>query len=154
MTHARRLQLAVAALLVSGTLTLAHEGATGIIKDRMDHMKTIKETMKVLAPLMKGDVTYDAAQVRTLALRLSAKGGDAMTELFPEGSIQGKSEALPAIWQDWGQFTTSAMELQESAALLAATAANPRDDSPQDPWKAFERVVGTCRGCHDDFRKG
>lgn len=131
----------------------AHEGATGIVKDRMEHMKSVKAAMKVLGPIFKGEAPYDAVIVREHAKRLSAKGGAAMTRLFPEGSIHGPSEALPAIWTDWDRFVASARELEVSAARLAETAANPQDGSASDPAKAFSRVVGTCRGCHDDFRK-
>lgn len=147
-----RVLLATLALLAT-TSAFAHKGATGIVKERMDHMKSIKAVMKELAPIMKGQVAYDPSAVRDHALRLSAKGGAAMTDLFPEHSIHGPSEALPAIWQDWAGFSDSARELEESAALLAKTAANARDGSATDPWQAFDRVVGTCRGCHDDFRK-
>lgn len=143
----------IAFVLAIPTVATAHMGATGIVKERMDHMKSIKDSMKVLGPIFKGAVAYDAAAVRTEARALSAKGGRAMTDLFPEGSIEGPSEALPAIWQEWDTFAASAQELEASAALLAETAANPRDGSASDPIKAFSRVVGTCRGCHEDFRK-
>lgn len=119
----------------------------------MDQMKSIKAIMKDLVPMMKGDVTYDALVVQNLAQRLSEKAGSAMTVLFPKGSINGPSEALPSIWQDWERFEASALLLEKSAAQLAATAGNLVDGRDSESWRAFERVVGTCRGCHDDFRK-
>ena len=148
-----RIVLASVMILVGASFVVAHEGATGIVKERMDHMKSIKDAMKGLAPIMKGQVPYDASAVRAYARALAAKGGTAMTDLFPEGSIHGPSEALPAIWTDWQGFAASAQELEAAAGLLVETAGNPRDGSTSDPTKAFSRVVGTCRGCHDDFRK-
>ena len=119
----------------------------------MEHMNSVKAAMKELAPIFRGKVAYDVDTVRRNALRLSAKGGEAMTQLFPEGSIEGPSEALPVIWTDWERFTAGARELEVSATLLAEAAANPQDGTAKDPTKAFLRVVGTCRGCHEDFRK-
>ena len=147
-----RILIASVAILAA-TTSLAHQGATGIVKERMDHMKSIKAAMKVLGPIFKGQVPYDADAVRGAARTLSAKGGTAMTDLFPEGTTQHPSEALPAIWQDWQAFSNSARELEVSAALLFETAGNARDGGASDPMKAFARVVGTCRGCHEDFRK-
>ena len=134
-------------------LAFAHEGATGVVRERMEHMRSVKAAMKELASIFKGKVAYDADTVLRNALQLSAKGGEAMTQLFPEGSIEGPSEALPVIWTDWERFTAGARELEVSAALLAEAAANPRDGTAKDPVKAFSRVAGTCRGCHEDFRK-
>lgn len=148
-----RNKLSLCLLLVDVATVTAHEGATGVVKDRMEHMKAIRGVMKGLAPIMQGQVEYDAEAVRSYAETLAAKGGTAMTDLFPEGSIHGPSEALPAIWADWERFAASARELELSATLLAETAGNPRDGGAADPMKAFSRVVATCRGCHDDFRK-
>ena len=148
-----RLGLIAIAAVFAATSVWAHQGATGIVKERMDAMKSVKGAMKILAPIMKGDVAYDAGVVRIQAEILAAKGGSNMTDMFPKGSTQHPSEALPAIWKDWDEFVEIANRLETSAIALATNAANPRDGSATDPWKAFDTVVGTCRACHDDFRK-
>jgi predicted CxxxxCH...CXXCH cytochrome family protein len=69
-------------------------------------------------------------------------------KLFPEGSGGGKSDALPAIWENWNRFTKSAEDLDRVAGDLAmALEANSPD------WKgALQKVSDACKACHQDFR--
>ena len=108
---------------------LAHGGATGIVKERMDLMDAIGEAMKELTALMRGKEPYDAGRVRTLADRIGAHGGEKLTSLFPAGSLMGTTEALPAIWTDWDRFAALADEVSVYADALAAAADNPRNGS-------------------------
>ncbi len=91
---------------------LAHGGAKGIVKERMDLMDSMKESMKTLKANFKGDVTYDADAVRQAALVIRDAAGENMTRLFPEGSIQGHTEAKPEIWQEWQRFDQLANRLR------------------------------------------
>ncbi len=60
----------------------------------------------------------------------------------------GKSEALPAVWEDWDGFTAKADELGSAADALASGL-----DSGDPDWKgAFQGVSDACKACHQDFR--
>lgn len=91
-------------VVVSSQTVLAHGGATGVVKERMDLMDNQKDAMKSLSSIYKGEVKYDADVVRKAALIIRDHSGDAMTRLFPKGSIKGHSEAKPLIWQEWERF--------------------------------------------------
>ena len=113
---------ALASLLSAAAL--AHGGATGIVKERMDGMGVMKESMKVLTPMMQGKTEYDAEAVRRAAAKIQAHAGDTLTKLFPEGSDGKPSEAKPEIWSDWNGFAGLAAQLETLSAGLAAAAGN------------------------------
>ena len=45
------LRVALLLCLASTTLALAHEGATGVVKERMDLMETQKDAMKLIGDM-------------------------------------------------------------------------------------------------------
>ncbi|EPX82134.1 c-type cytochrome [Salipiger mucosus] len=112
--------------LVAGTVAgaWAHSGAEGVVKDRMDAMKAMQDAVKTITPMMSGQADYDAAAVREAADVIEARAGKELTELFPEGSIEGPSEALPAIWQDTERFRTLAARLKTAAEGLGLASEN------------------------------
>ena len=50
-----------------GLAALAHSGATGVMKERMDAMGEMGDEMKRLAPMMRGQTAYDPDVVRSAA---------------------------------------------------------------------------------------
>ena len=99
----------------SGLAALAHSGATGVMKERMDAMGEMGDAMKSLTPMMRGQTAYDPDVVRNAADTMVRHAGTQMTELFPEGSNGAPSEALDAIWEDWEEFAALAEALRTSA---------------------------------------
>ncbi len=146
---------------------LAHSGATGIVKERMELMKSVGAAMKILAKMFKGEEPYDADAVRKAATQIQGHGGEAMTKLFPEGSLDRPTEALPAIWQDWPQFETLAGRLADYSGALVKAAGNgagaldgaavgenpdPNALAAMPPQASFVQLTQTCRSCHSKFR--
>lgn len=115
-----------AALSAGATVVLAHGGASGVVKERMEAMESLGDAMKELTAIMRGQQDYSADSVRTLAGTIESHGGKALTELFPDGSLDHPSEAMPAIWTDWDRFSALAARLSDYAAALAAAADNKR----------------------------
>lgn len=116
----------IAVPIIGTTSTvLAHGGATGIVKERMEMMKSLGEAMKQLKGMFQNKATYDANKVRKAAQAIKSHGAEKLTKLFPKGSIHKPSEALPAIWKDWDQFKTLANNLSAFATSLEAAADNP-----------------------------
>lgn len=111
-------------LVVASQSVFAHGGATGVVKERMDGMGVMKDAMKVLTPMMRGQVDYDAAIVRERAEDISNHAGEALTKLFPEGSLEAPSEAKPEIWQDWREFSALADQLRVMADGLVEASEN------------------------------
>lgn len=118
--------LVAAAVAVSASGVLAHGGATGVVKERMELMESMGDAVKALAAMFRGKEPYDAERVRRLAGSIEAHGAEAMTKLFPEGSLDHPSEALPAIWKEWPRFEALARDTASYAGALREAAGNPR----------------------------
>lgn len=69
--------------------------------------------------------------------------------LFPEGSIVGDSEALPAIWENFDAFT-AITEVGVAAAESGIAAAEAGDAAAYAA--ALQAIGGTCGQCHQQFR--
>ena len=140
---------ALAIPLVILTVTaFAHSGATGIVKVRMDAMKAMGKDMKALSFMANGRRRFRPDRVRASASRLARLGQD-MPKQFPEGSIHGPSEALPAIWRDWSSFASLARKMIEHANALNGVAA----DQLSTARPIIEKIGATCSACHKKFRK-
>ena len=139
---------AVAIVAVSvATLALAHEGATGVVKDRMDLMKQQQKDMKLIGEMAKGKQPFDSAKAADAARDISLTA-QKIRELFPQGSEGHPSDALPLIWQEWDRFTNSAKDLGSAADTLASSL-----EGKNQNWKAaFQKVTDACKSCHEDFR--
>jgi len=171
----RHVALIAALFFCAGaSLAWAHGKATGIVRERMDQMVVLKDTMKQLKPeLSKGD-GYDAPVVLEGAKTIQAHSGPALTIKFPKGSLTKHSEALPSVWDDPERFAELARQMQVYADQLTASveagipnvAASSgllgwlREDSDnqnsvdlKSPIDTFGMIANTCRACHDDFRK-
>lgn len=109
---------------VAGATALAHGGATGVIKERMDAMGTMKKAVKSLTTVMRGEASYDAELVKKNAATIKSHAGKALLKLFPEGSHKEPSEAKPEIWSDWERFKAEAQRLETIAAGLEMAADN------------------------------
>jgi cytochrome c556 len=151
--HALLLWSCSAALLLSVMglclpLALAHEGATGVVKERMDLMKRQQKDMKLLGEMAKGKTPFDGAKAAAAAKDL-ANTAKKIPDLFPQGSAGHPSDALPAIWEDWDHFTGNAGHLETNANALA----EHLDGASGDGWTgALQKVTDSCKDCHESFR--
>lgn len=148
--NSRPFWLTLLACIMSATLAVAHEDATGVVKERMDLMETQKDAMKVIGDMAKGKTKFDAAAATKAANEIHTTAKK-IPDLFPEGSggEKNKSDALPAVWEKWDRFTGDADNLATAAdALIKALG-----DSASEDWKpAFQKVGEACKSCHEDFR--
>ena len=154
--------LAAAAIVSDDPPSLAHSKAKGVVKQRMDLMQELKDTMKTVTPMFKGKAPYDEAKVKAAGKRIHAHAGANMTELFPKGSLEHPSEALPAIWKDWPDFTSRAKNLKSLGKELAKNAGKNAPEgvtlSPEvaallPATATFKKIVEACSTCHETYRK-
>lgn len=125
----------------------AHKGATGIVKQRMDAMKSMADATKaVKAELGKG-AGYDAAVVIFHAGAIETHAGQDLVALYPKGSDGHPSEAKPKIWSEPAAFATAAETLKLRAQALAAAA-----KSGTPPNAEFKALLQACAACHKSFR--
>ncbi len=155
-----------------GQNALAHEAAEGIVKTRMEAMEKLGKSMKDLAAMIRGKTTYDAELARQHARTIQSHSGNDLLQLFPEGSMDKPTEAIPVIWEKWDRFALLANQLGDYAEALEMAAENPPmtkggtmmtrpsgqmpdpvalADMPPDA--AFMHVAQTCSACHKSFRQ-
>ncbi len=148
MTAVRLPLIAVCfALLGSGAL-LAHSGATGIVKERMDAMKAIGKAMKSLDGMAKGKIAYDGATVKAASETIQ-QHADAVDRLFPDTKHSRTShvtEAAPAIWADKPAFLALAQKMADAAARLETVSTHTQ--LPEH----LKALGATCKQCHEKFR--
>jgi cytochrome c556 len=142
------------ALIITGLLIaaftahgLAHEGAKGVVKKRMDLMKSQQKAMKVIGDMAKGKKRFDAAKAAKAARDLEETTKQ-IPEQFPKGSNGRPSEALDAIWTEWDRFTGDAKDAEAAAKALAV-----EFEASSDTWKdGFKTLTNACKSCHESFR--
>jgi cytochrome c556 len=136
---------AIAAFLVTGAQ--AHIGATGVVLERMEAMKSIASAVKAIKGQLTSD-NYSSTVVSENAALIEAHAGKAFTKLFPKGSEGAPSEASPVIWEDWAGFEKVADDLKERAGILKGLASDQA--SLKEP---FTNMLKTCGACHKKFRE-
>lgn len=139
----------VIAILAGAGAALAHSGATGIVKQRMDAMSAIGDDMKKIGLMLRGTAPFDAGQAQAAA-RAIANHASHMDMLFPPGSLSPPTEALPAIWDNWDAFADLTQALHARADRLAQLAASGASEA--EIAAQFKTLGETCSACHEKFR--
>lgn len=137
---------AIATTLSLAAPSVAHEGATGVVKQRMHAMKMIAGATKRIKQALAAK-PYDPNATVAAARQIEAHAGDALTKLYPKGSAKAPSEARPEIWSDWPGFQTRAATLAARANALAVAAG---ETGPAT--SAFQALVKACAACHTTYR--
>lgn len=137
------------ALCLLPTLAFAHSNATGVVKERMDIFKSWKQGMKQLSPMAKGKLPLDSDWVADFARQLQAES-TRVQGLFPEGSDQRPSEALPTVWSEREKFEGLFDQLADNAEALLGAAESESFDGVVQATGALGK---TCKSCHDDFKE-
>ena len=134
--------------LVMASAALAHSGVkNAAVKARMDAMSEIGRNTKVIGQMAKGQDTFDAAIVRTAAATIAQYAAQ-VPALFEANETDPKSEALPAIWDNYDDFVLKAEALEQVALKLSST-----DPTLGDLGKAMAALGGTCKACHALYRQ-
>jgi cytochrome c556 len=138
--------LFVTAIALSPSASPAHEGATGVVKERMDAMTQAGKAMKDAGERIRSNrdpaaVKDDALAVAAVASRIAAQ--------FPAGSDTHPSDARPEIWTHWVDFAARAQALERESRNLAAAADTSNLGATAGQFQAVGRV---CTGCHDAYR--
>jgi cytochrome c556 len=147
MRTTRTAVAAVAALVVG--VALAHEGATGIVKDRMAMMQNMDLQLKAIQAMLSGWAPFDAVALRNYAAALHDSCHQSES-LFPAGSQDRASHARPAVWDNPQAFREEFQKLHEASEALVETIAG---GGRTDIAVAINDLRQTCDGCHATFRK-
>lgn len=148
MLHKNFLYAAVGALYLSSFGAQAHEGATGVVKERMELMKSIGTNTKTIAPIAMGSMDMDLKAVEEGAEAIAEAAKKALTK-YPEGSKDAITEAKENVWTDWQKFEELMNDLSSNADTLAKLA---REGEEFELTDAFTKIATTCKKCHMEFR--
>ncbi|MEM7090771.1 MAG: cytochrome c [Pseudomonadota bacterium] len=133
--------------LLSATAVLAHDGVKNpAVMDRMRAMERIGQNTQILGDMARGRTTFDAATAQQAAQTIAVEAAD-IPDLFKAEETDPKSEALPAIWEDFGAFSSIAAQLSSAASQAAANIT-----SEQDLQAAMRNIGATCGSCHKTYR--
>lgn len=140
--------LALAGLMTAGVVA-------AFAQDAFVAPSTPEEAVEMRQALMKlNGQTLKAAETLTgeeavAAMQTLLTDFEHIPQVFPEGSIVGDSKALPAIWENWEEFT-AIVERGRAGAEAGVAAAQAGD--AQAYAAAFKTIGGSCGQCHKQFR--
>ena len=126
----------------------SNEGATGIIKERMEKFQESKNLMRTINKSLS-DNNFD---VITQSAEKLNKWANEMHEYFPKGSeanTSNKSQASDNIWSDPEGFKKAVKKFEITSAKLIKISQNKNID---DTVSSFREVAASCKGCHQKFR--
>lgn len=136
--------LLVAALLFSPALLADAEAD---INYRQGVMRSVGGSMSSMAAILRGGVHAEDLQFHANTMGELA---NIVPKVFPEGSGDGKTEALPDIWEDPEAFKERLDDFVEAAkAMPEAVASGDR----RQIGGAIQTLGEACKGCHDNFRE-
>jgi cytochrome c556 len=142
-------------LLAAMAVALSVPAAAQFAKPE-DAIKYRKASFTVMAAhfgrvgaMANGRAPYDAK-----AAADNAEIAVAMSKLpwaaFGEGTDKGETRAKPEIWKEQAKYKEGADKMQAEMVKLAAAAKTGNLDNLK---AAFGPAAGTCKACHDAYRK-
>lgn len=135
--------------LAIANASFAHDGATGIVKKRMDMMSDVASSMKTLGQMIKGEADYSADTAKDAALKIETHSKHFQT-MFPIGSTQAPTEALPTVWENSDEFQQLFYTMENQARELAIMASSAK--TAEEIKIKFSTLGKTCGMCHEKFR--
>jgi cytochrome c556 len=79
-----------------------------------------------------------------------ADAGAQLKVLFPQGSGDGETHALPAIWEEPEKFEAAVAKAEKATAELRDAAAS---GDRKIIVGAFKALGESCKGCHERYRE-
>src|SRR6218665_1043075 len=151
------LALGAAAALFTTAAATAHGNhpVTPAPADPMADVIAGRQAAFLLSGALSGQIKAgidrgDDPKTLGFAARSLAAWARAIPGMFPAGSSAANSDALPAIWSNRADFEAKAADYAAAAAKLADLA--KAGDKPGFAAQ-FAVVGGTCKACHDAYRK-
>ena len=146
----RHVLLSFVAVGVTVTAAIAADkDAKGIVAVRQNVMDAQGSHMNAI----KAILTEDPQSIKLVAAQASSIADTTATipDMFPKGSDQPPTNALPAVWDKQDEFKAAAQKVHDLAQKLADTA---KGGDPKATLAAFGALGKEgCGGCHETFRK-
>ena len=133
-------------LLCLSTVSFAHEGAEGVVRERMDRFKENKKTMKAIKGNLAG--RYRCHRSESVRDRAWAKE---MVNFFPRVPHSHRQRHSRLSGREFDRFTDLASANEKAAANLKNLAQSGADTSALGG--AFRSLGKTCKDCHNDYKE-
>lgn len=122
----------------------------GPIRDRHDLMKSMgQQAENINNAFNTGAEGFNIAVIQRSAQAI-ALSAHQIPGLFPKGSTDPHSRALPAIWENWDKFEDLTKQLEHEATSIANAADTGGDEKLPNKTK---KMFAICKSCHDQFRR-
>ncbi|MBI4081761.1 MAG: cytochrome c [Candidatus Lambdaproteobacteria bacterium] len=149
MKPARALHLlGLMALVLTFPFAAFAQENTAVIKYRQDVMRSQGAHSAAIKEIITSKLPYGdqiAAHAKSLA-----DTANMIAEIFPEGTDKGKTDAMPAIWNDMAKFKAGAEALNKAATKLVQVVSSGDMKAIDTQYKAVGKA---CGDCHKSFRK-
>lgn len=127
------------------------EQAEKIVETRQAVLKVVGWSVGPMGAMARGLAPWDQATFAERAQRVAWMATMIPDAFAPDTSGFGvETEALPAIWESFEEFSDLAGNLQASSARLAEVA---EAGGEAETREAFAAMVDDCKACHDRFRE-
>ena len=146
MNKIQTLIIGTSLLTLTAATSMANDGASGVVQQRMDAMSAIGDANKSLTNIARGRADFDLDTVTSAASTIAEHSSDSLLELFVEGTDGGESKAKANIWQNWDDFASIAGQLHLAATDLSQI-------TSEDQFAAtYKTLSSTCGSCHKTYR--
>lgn len=119
------------------------------IKYRKSALFVMQQNFSRVAAMAAGKAPYDA-KVAADSAAVADFVGKLPWAAFGEGTDKGDTRAKPEIWKESAKFKEYADKMQAEMSKLASAA---KTGSLDNIKTAVSATGGTCKSCHDAFRK-
>jgi cytochrome c556 len=142
----------VRAVTLAGLMLAGAAGVSPALADQgaIDYRQAVYQSIGGHFSAMAGIIKREVPHREDLAIhaRAVAAAAPLTLHLFPEGSGDGRTDALPAIWEQPETFAERRQDFIDAATALGEVA-----DADMGTFvEAFRETGGTCKACHDDFK--
>ena len=142
-------RIAFALLALAGPLAAQAPDMAATIEYRQGIYKAIRWNWGPLAQMAQGKAPFVRADFVKRATRVSFLSHQ-LLEGYPPGAHEGAvTDALPAIWENFDDFSAKLDSFKLEARNLRLVA-----ESGDEPAikQQFIKTAGTCKACHDKYK--
>ncbi|MBA3059648.1 MAG: cytochrome c [Gammaproteobacteria bacterium] len=141
--------LAATVVAFSAPASAQFAKAEDAIKYRKNALFVMQQNFSRVAAMAAGKAPFDA-KVAADSAAVAEFVGKLPWAAFGEGTDKGDTRAKPEIWKESAKFKEYADKMQAEMSKLSAAA---KTGSLDNIKTAVSATGGTCKSCHDDFRK-
>jgi len=121
------------------------------VETRQAIFKLVGSNMGPLGAMARGDAPFNAQVMEKNAERMAQLGAMIEDYFVPDAtSFDLQTEALDGIWKNKADFNQKAQDMLSAAKALQLVAASGKESEFRG---AIGTLGGTCKACHDDYKK-